>query len=56
MNEGFTMKGARITNRMVVALKEHKGSVTCIRLRKNDTECVSASTDGTCIIWDLKYV
>ena len=54
ISEGYTMKGARITTRLVEALKEHKGSVTCIKLRKNDAECVSASTDGTCIIWDLK--
>jgi len=54
ISEGYTMKGARITTRLVEALKEHKGSVTCIKIRKNDSECVSASTDGTCIIWDLK--
>ena len=29
------------------------GAVTCIKVRKNDQECVSASSDGTCIIWDL---
>ena len=54
ISEGYTMKGARITTRLVEALKEHKGSVTCIKIRRNDSECVSASTDGTCIIWDLK--
>ncbi|XP_058531584.1 cilia- and flagella-associated protein 52 isoform X2 [Ochotona princeps] len=35
------------------ALKEHKSSVSCIRVKKNNEECVTASTDGTCIIWDL---
>ncbi|EDO48010.1 predicted protein [Nematostella vectensis] len=35
-------------------MKEHKGSVTCIKLKRDDTECVSASTDGTCIIWNLE--
>ncbi|XP_014677656.1 PREDICTED: cilia- and flagella-associated protein 52-like [Priapulus caudatus] len=35
-------------------MKEHKGSVSCIKVRSNDKECVSASTDGTCIIWDLQ--
>jgi len=35
-------------------LKEHKGSVSDIKIRKDDKECVSASTDGTCIIWDLE--
>ncbi|KAI9317353.1 quinon protein alcohol dehydrogenase-like superfamily [Zopfochytrium polystomum] len=35
------------------AMKEHKGTVTCIKLRKNNLECVSSSSDGSCIIWDL---
>lgn len=69
---------------MKVALKEHKGAVSCIKIRTNNEEvsvcvcvymrrrespcgseytvtgaaallqCVTASTDGTCIIWDLK--
>ena len=34
-------------------MMEHKGSVSDIKITKNDKECVSASTDGTCIIWDL---
>ena len=34
-------------------MKEHKGSVNCIQLRKNDSECVSGSNDGSCIIWNL---
>ena len=29
------------------------GVVTCIKIRANNLECVSASDDGTCIIWDL---
>lgn len=29
------------------------GTVTCIRIRKNNLECVSSSSDGSCIIWDL---
>ncbi|ORZ35673.1 quinon protein alcohol dehydrogenase-like superfamily [Catenaria anguillulae PL171] len=39
------------------AMKEHKGTVTCIKIRKNNLECVSASSDGSCILWDLvRYV
>mmetsp|Transcript_29735 Transcript_29735/g.41063 ORF Transcript_29735/g.41063 Transcript_29735/m.41063 type:complete len:627 (-) Transcript_29735:324-2204(-) len=38
---------------MIASMKEHKGPVNCIELRKNDAECVSASSDGSCIIWDL---
>jgi len=40
--------------RMEVAMKEHKGTVTCINVKSNDTQCVTSSTDGTCIIWDLE--
>jgi WD40 repeat protein len=39
--------------KMKVALKEHKGAISCIKIRSDDKECVTASTDGTCIIWDL---
>lgn len=35
-------------------MKEHKNAVSQIRINKSDTECVSASWDGTSIIWDLK--
>ena len=35
-------------------MKEHKNAVVQIRLNKNDTECATASWDGTSIIWDLK--
>uniref|UniRef100_A0ABK0L4C2 Cilia- and flagella-associated protein 52 n=1 Tax=Rattus norvegicus TaxID=10116 RepID=A0ABK0L4C2_RAT len=41
------------TQKLEEALKEHKSSVSCIRVKKNNEECVTASTDGTCIIWDL---
>ena len=42
------------TRMMKHALKEHRGAVSSIKVRQNDAECVSASTDGTCIIWDLR--
>jgi len=38
---------------MVASMKEHKGAVNSIAIRANDSECVSASSDGSCIIWDL---
>jgi hypothetical protein len=34
-------------------LKDHKGRVNSIRIKSNDEECVSASSDGSCIVWDL---
>uniref|UniRef100_UPI00358ECF07 cilia- and flagella-associated protein 52 n=1 Tax=Myxine glutinosa TaxID=7769 RepID=UPI00358ECF07 len=39
------------------AMKQHKSTVSSIRLAACKNECVSASTDGSCIIWDLeRYV
>ncbi|KAL4240132.1 Cilia- and flagella-associated protein 52 [Mactra antiquata] len=35
-------------------LKEHKGSISDIKIRRDEKECVSASTDGTSIIWNLE--
>lgn len=36
------------------SMKDHRGSVNSIRIKKDDQECVSASSDGSCIIWDLQ--
>uniref|UniRef100_A0A1I8H039 Cilia- and flagella-associated protein 52 n=3 Tax=Macrostomum lignano TaxID=282301 RepID=A0A1I8H039_9PLAT len=36
------------------AMKEHANAVSCIRVSKDNTQCVSASADGSCIVWDLK--
>eukprot|EP00999_Lentomonas_sp_LEN2_P000022 NODE_101_length_2309_cov_86.545371_g80_i0.p1 GENE.NODE_101_length_2309_cov_86.545371_g80_i0~~NODE_101_length_2309_cov_86.545371_g80_i0.p1 ORF type:complete len:654 (+),score=140.80 NODE_101_length_2309_cov_86.545371_g80_i0:177-2138(+) len=38
---------------MIASLKEHKATVNCIALRAGDTHCVTASDDGSCIVWDL---
>ncbi|XP_039271314.2 cilia- and flagella-associated protein 52-like [Styela clava] len=35
------------------AMKEHKSSIAAIKIQKNNAVCVTASSDGTCIIWDL---
>jgi len=36
-------------------LKEHKAAVTCIKVAgRTDSECVTSSSDGSCIIWDLQ--
>ena len=35
-------------------MKEHKNAVSQIRINKSDSECLTASWDGTCIVWDLK--
>ncbi|PIO15727.1 hypothetical protein AB205_0206300, partial [Aquarana catesbeiana] len=43
----------RESQRLVESMKEHKSAVTCIKLKGNNRECVTASSDGACIIWDL---
>lgn len=48
----------RVTNDLNYAtkhflLKEHKATVTCIKMIKDDSECVTSSIDGSCVIWDL---
>lgn len=40
--------------RLQDTLKEHKGLVSDIKVTRRDDMCVSSSTDGTCIIWDLE--
>uniref|UniRef100_A0A8D3EA63 Cilia- and flagella-associated protein 52 n=1 Tax=Scophthalmus maximus TaxID=52904 RepID=A0A8D3EA63_SCOMX len=40
-------------HRLLETMKEHKATVTCIKIKSDDNECVTASCDGTCIIWDL---
>eukprot|EP01062_Namystynia_karyoxenos_P031383 TRINITY_DN2327_c0_g1_i2.p1 TRINITY_DN2327_c0_g1~~TRINITY_DN2327_c0_g1_i2.p1 ORF type:complete len:638 (+),score=243.83 TRINITY_DN2327_c0_g1_i2:91-2004(+) len=38
---------------MEASMKEHKATVNAIAMRSNDMECISASDDGSCIVWDL---
>jgi WD40 repeat protein len=44
---------AKQTQTMDASLKEHRGRVWCIKIRANNEQAVSASSDGSCIIWDL---
>lgn len=39
---------------MEASLKEHRGQVWSIEINKDNSQAVSASGDGSCIIWDLK--
>lgn len=42
---------------MAVSLKEHRGPVNCIKINRDGSQCISASSDGSCIVWDLeRYV
>ena len=38
---------------LAATMKEHNATINCIIVRKDDSECVSASDDGTCIVWNL---
>ncbi|KAM4594295.1 cilia- and flagella-associated protein 52 [Fundulus diaphanus] len=40
-------------HRLVEIMKEHKAAVSCVKIKSDDKECVTASLDGVCIIWDL---
>eukprot|EP00744_Colponema_vietnamica_P001007 GILI01001730.1.p1 GENE.GILI01001730.1~~GILI01001730.1.p1 ORF type:complete len:617 (-),score=150.79 GILI01001730.1:220-2070(-) len=39
---------------MEASMKEHRGRVWSIKIKSNDAEAVSASSDGSCIVWDLR--
>lgn len=39
---------------MSSSMKEHRNRVWSIQLRANNEQAVSCSSDGSCIIWDLK--
>uniref|UniRef100_A0A7N6AUJ5 Cilia- and flagella-associated protein 52 n=1 Tax=Anabas testudineus TaxID=64144 RepID=A0A7N6AUJ5_ANATE len=40
-------------HRLLETMKEHKATVACIKIKSDDKECVTASSDGACIIWDI---
>lgn len=42
------------TQVMEASLKEHRGRVWSIQINKDNTQAVSASGDGSTIIWDIK--
>lgn len=39
---------------MEASLKEHRGPVNAIQVAKDGSSCVSASSDGSCIVWNLE--
>lgn len=39
---------------MEASLKEHRGPVNSIQVVKDCSACVSASSDGSCIVWNLE--
>eukprot|EP00760_Papus_ankaliazontas_P002061 PhM_4_TR10819/c0_g1_i1/m.6111 len=38
---------------LVASMKEHKATINAIAINSSDTQCISASDDGSCIVWDL---
>ena len=42
------------TQTMEASMKEHRGRVWSIQLNRSNELAVSASSDGSCIVWDLK--
>lgn len=43
----------RQTQIMETSLKEHRSRVSSIFVNKNDSQAISSSYDGSCIIWDI---
>jgi WD40 repeat protein len=39
---------------MIHSLKEHRGEVNAIACDSNGSQAISASADGSCIVWDLQ--
>jgi len=39
--------------KMEAAMKEHKATINAVAILSDDTEVISASDDGSCIVWDL---
>jgi len=42
------------TQTLQASMKEHRGRVWSIKVKDGDNQAVSASADGSCIIWDLR--
>ncbi|XP_070842614.1 cilia- and flagella-associated protein 52 [Chaetodon trifascialis] len=40
-------------HQLLEIMKEHKATISCIEIKSDDKECVTASFDGACIIWDI---
>lgn len=45
-----------VQQNLISILKEHTAPIASLQFNCFDREIVSASSDGTCIIWDIKSV
>ncbi len=41
------------TQVMEASMKEHRSRVWCVRLKADNSQAVTASSDGSCIVWDI---
>ena len=41
------------TGRLIKSLKEHRGPVNSVTIRSDDRECISSSSDGSCLVFDI---
>jgi len=43
----------KVTTKMISSLREHQNKITSICINSEDTEFVTSSHDGSCVVWDL---
>lgn len=43
-----------VTTKMICSLREHQNAISHIALSRGDSEFVTASADGSCVVWDLQ--
>jgi len=43
----------KVTSKMMASLREHQGPISSTAVNGDDTEFVTASHDGSCVVWDL---
>lgn len=41
---------------LIGVLKDHSGPISSLDFNHLDTEVISACVDGSCVIWDVKYI
>ena len=46
-----TWKIGKDSQVMESSMKEHKSGITSLTMSKNGTQCLTSSTDGSCIVW-----
>ena len=44
----------KITSKMIASLREHQNAISYVTINDDDTEFVTASHDGSCVVWDLQ--